>query len=69
MTDVQHAAPSRLDARGAEAVIDERARAVFAGLAPRVTAAAAAPEAGNLQQRLRAAALSTMPVVLTGAIR
>jgi LysM repeat protein len=68
MTDVQHAAPSRLDARGAEAVIDERARAVFAGLAPRVTAAAAAPEAGILQQRLRAAALSTMPVVLTGAI-
>jgi len=73
MTDVQHAAPSRLGARGSEArgdevVIDERARSVFAGLAPRVPVADAVPETSILQQRLRAAALSTMPVVLTGAI-
>lgn len=55
MTDVQRAA-------------DDRARAVFAGLAPRAQATETPAGGGPRLPRLRTAALSTMPVVLTGAI-
>lgn len=48
--------------------IDHRARAVFAGLAPRTPSPAAQRQPIIPPQRLRSAALSTMPIVLTGAI-
>ncbi|MFN4001575.1 LysM peptidoglycan-binding domain-containing protein [Microcella sp.] len=55
--------------RGA-AEVDDRARTVFAGLAPRATVPTTSPSAlrVDLARRARSTAFTTVPVMLTGAI-
>jgi LysM repeat protein len=64
MTDTRTAADTAR-ALGTCDTIDDRARAVFAGLSPATAAARRHPTAG---ERARSAAFTTVPVVLTGAI-
>ncbi len=64
MTDTRTAADTAR-ALGTCEPIDDRARAVFAGLSPATAAARRRPTAGD---RARSAAFTTVPVVLTGAI-
>ena len=64
MSDSTHAADTVLTSSPG---IDDRARAVLAGLSPRVTHAPAADRQPRTP-RVRAAAFSTVPIVLTGAI-
>lgn len=56
------------DDRGLAVSNDDRARAVFAGLAPRMTAVPARRAPSIPAHRLRSAAMTTMPIMLTGAI-
>ncbi len=66
MTDT-HGAADTARVLGDHGSIDDRARAVFAGLSPATVVVRDRPSS-NLATRARSAAFTTVPVVLTGAI-